>query len=196
MRANLLPVLRSSASLELKTQQSLAEGRGGLLIEDFLADMKLAFVIDTPDTFHFVTEPDLRKLGLATAEVRSLAISNLRKQTGKVIERHPLAELFPALAPDATAGVFVAGSNDNLNSGRLLLHELWAPLAKSVHPGKLLVHVATRSMVVCCASIKDDTIRAKKVGDLYAAREERVSSNFLVFQEDGWKTAELPFAFP
>ena len=169
---SLFPQQGPHSSYTFKTRASVeqvnAEFRAGakaadaqdaaLLAEPWVGELMVVYVADLPRGMRLLMGSDLAELGLERKALRALA--NLRKAVG------PLA-LEALQEPE---GVYVLGTGDSSDAARLLLPELWAPLAKQVQ-GRLVVVAPTRDRVLATGSKN-----AVGLGGLRRAGEGMVST--------------------
>lgn len=123
---------------------------------------------------------------LASAKIEGdpvdLAIANLRRKT-------PTPLNTTRMNPEHA--VFIVGEDDGLGSGRVILHDLFAPLAKLLGKATLLVRVVQTGLVVCCPNTPTDMAF---VDDLVTKAKDLpgfVGGNWLAWFPDSWAEIEI-----
>ncbi len=180
----LFPVLASVQEAKQRGDASRAAGRGGFPGADFGPTVTIILVIEDGETLTWVDSVMLEEIG--RADPFDLAISNLRARTTVPLRRQPIV-------PGQDA--WFVGENDGLDSGRLLLHDLWASL-KADLPGELLVRVVQRGVVLCCSNLASSVGLVDKVAEQIVEKGALqgaaiVTPSWLIWTEHGWGEPEL-----
>jgi uncharacterized protein YtpQ (UPF0354 family) len=112
-RARIVPVVKDRQWL-IETQQPDPKRNGAARIsEPYNDDLVVLYAEDTPHNIHYLVPGELAEAGLAQAELRALAVANLRTLLpGIEIRRGPLVSMIVA--------------DGNYESSLLLLDEIWS----------------------------------------------------------------------
>lgn len=148
--------------------------------EPFVADLLITYAFDLPETFQMARNRDIRQLGLSQEQLRTTAITNLKRQLGNIGR-----EGEPPLLKVVTG--------NNLEACVLLVDEFWQMLATKIPP-EIVVGVPTRDvlLVTTSASTKGglqmlrDAVKAARTGDDTHWLTERL----LVRRADKWEVFE------
>ncbi|MDB5803193.1 MAG: hypothetical protein JWN73_515 [Betaproteobacteria bacterium] len=195
--ANLMVVLRESHGLNKQEESLRPIGKGkvalsdGKIIEidpgwfDYLGDMHIRFVFDSPKTMFGANPDDLRRLNLTPEAALKLAIDNIERVYGK-----PHAVAFSGALME------VKGQSPDLNSSYFLDREYWGELNKQYQEG-LVAAPAKRGglLYVPLVDAKAVDILRKNVGQLYeSSGNMRVSSALYLFKDGHWTVFQAPVA--
>ena len=178
--ANLVPLVRSQAEVKQRGDASREKGRVGIPSIEF-GGTKIVLVVDTPDALVWVDTP-LRS-DRPGASALDLATQNLRKRTQADLELVPLREDMPLAVRLATG--------DRLDTGRLLLHDLWRRPREAID-GELLVRLATRHTVLACSNRPEEVAFVDRLARTLAKDEGEVSEDFFAWTPTSWGQVELP----
>jgi uncharacterized protein YtpQ (UPF0354 family) len=156
---------------------------------DFLGDMHIRFVFDSPSIMRDLRTEEFEALKLSPEEAVTLAVTNIERVYGK-----------PTAAVWSGAVMRVHGRSPDFNSSYFLDREFWLEQAKD-HPEGLVVAVPNRvGLLFTAAANTQDVERLRtKGGDLFAASGKmRVSSALYLFKDGHWSVlqAALPGAPP
>lgn len=184
LNARLFPVIASLEEAKRVGDASRAAGRGGIPGLPFGPALTVVLVVEDGERLAWVDSRTLEEI--RSEDPFELARENLRSRTTRPLRRK-------AITPGRDA--WFVGENDGLDSGRLLLHDLWAPL-KAEMPGELLVRVALRGVVFCCSNVPMDMGCVDAAVDHFVAGANArgastVESPWLAWTEQGWGQIEL-----
>ncbi|HEY4117226.1 MAG TPA: hypothetical protein VGM56_05200 [Byssovorax sp.] len=180
--ANLVPLVRSHAEVKQRGDASREKGRVGIPSIEFLGGTKIVLVVDTPDALVWVDTPLFEAIGLG-ASALDLATQNLRKRTQADLDLVPLRDDMPWAVRLATG--------DRLDTGRLLLHDLWRRPREAID-GELLVRLATRHTVLACSNRPEEVAFVDRLARTLAKDEGEVTDDFFAWTPTSWGEVELP----
>lgn len=106
--------------------------------ERLVADLSIVYAFDHPQSLEIMTEAERIALGVPAAELRALAVKNLRRLVPEI--RHQ----------DSESG-YVLQAGGNFEASLLLLDDLWATLASEI-PGDLVACAAARDKMMYTGS--------------------------------------------
>jgi uncharacterized protein YtpQ (UPF0354 family) len=178
-----LPVERQKVMAVIRSERAVQEMRDEFpiqpLAERVVGDLWFVCVVDGEPAARVLGERDLTKTGLSKAEVIALAKTNLTAHL-------PPISRSLNIAPDGAFG-FVGGEAYYAAS-RLLLHDQWAELARSLK-GQLLVTAPDGGVIFFADSAKPIAVQALfKASAETARRSERpISPAILVWTLQGWQ---------
>ena len=115
-------------------------GKAGFLRRPLAEGLVALVMLDSPRSARLVGEADCQALGLTPDEAFAQGAANLRRQL------KPLAQAAKAVAP----GAFGTLEGDFYESGRVLLHDDWAPLARA-QKGTLVVALPAKNLLIYSA---------------------------------------------
>jgi uncharacterized protein YtpQ (UPF0354 family) len=146
------------------------------VLDEFTAELAVAYSFGPPYGQRLVSWLDLDKLGLSRRVLRRRAADNLEAMLETVrVHGDP-----PALML----------SFDGIESSLLLADHLWQQLATSV-PGELVVGVPARDVVVVTGSQSRQGLdKAKRAVDrvFFAGDQHLLTRQLLVRRDGGWET--------
>ena len=180
----MFPVLASRDEAKRRGDASRSAGRGGIPGFDFGPALTIVLVVEDSEILTWVDSVMFETMQVD--DPLALARENLRARTTQPLRRKAITE---------GRNAWFVGEDDGLDSGRLLLHDLWAPL-KAEHPGELLVRVPLRGVVLCCSNVALDMgcvdwAAEQVVGRASASGAAPVATSWLVWTEQGWGEVEL-----
>ena len=174
-RSTLVPRIKSQQFLIALREMGIAEDELPLT-EPLVGDLLISYAFDLPDLFRMATAPDIEKLAIPRADLRSLAIANLARQIPQIgLQDAPLLHRV------------VTGNN--LEACTLLANPFWLDLAPQM-PGKLVATVPSRDAVYFCGSDSHDGVQALRQTSLQvfsAAATHALSRNILQWTNAGWR---------
>lgn len=161
----------------LKTVREMTAKEPGSLpvTQPLVADLLITYAFDLPLLFQMFTERDRQRLGLSLDELRAKAIANLRKQ-------------LPTPQQNGQPPIIMLTVGNNLEACLLLVDELWAQVS-SVVPGKVVVSVPTRDIVLFTSSESQDGLRVIREAAAEARQREPVhglTESLLVWANGRW----------
>ncbi|MCC6808218.1 MAG: DUF1444 family protein [Deltaproteobacteria bacterium] len=131
-RETVIPMIKDDIYVRGANERMAARG-GKLSGERLAADLWIVYAIDQPKGIAYVSDKELAALAVPAAELRALAIANLRRVLPK-IERHGEA-----------AYMLTAGGS--FEASLLLLDDVWDNAAKGIE-GELVAAVPTRDVIL------------------------------------------------
>ena len=112
-RARIVPVVKDRQWLIEMQQQDPKQNGAAQISEPYNDDLVILYAEDTPHNIHYLVPSELAEVGVARAELRALAVANLRKLLPRIeIRREPLVSMLVA--------------DGNYESSLLLLDEIWS----------------------------------------------------------------------
>jgi hypothetical protein len=192
---NLMVVLRESAGANKQDESLRPYGKlrttldNGREVElepswyQYLGDMHLRLVFDSPQSLQSASPDDLARLRLAPQQALDLAVANLRRVYGA-----------PSVQPWSGRLMQVQSASPDLNSSYFLDRAFWRDLQRD-HPQGLVVAVPRRGGLVYAP--RDDEIAVDQlrfaVAALYASSGgTRVSSALYLFKDGAWSVFQPP----
>jgi hypothetical protein len=192
---NLMVVLRESIGANTEREALTPMGKFHAKLPDgrevdaeiaafqFLGDMHVRFVFDSPHAMVNATPQDLSRLKLTPEQALKLAVVNIKRVYGK-----------PSPTPWTEGLMQVQGKSPDLDSSYFLDRDFWRSLLRS-HPEGLVVAVPKRGGLAF-APITDhkavDGLR-RGVSYLYSSSEWlRISSALYLFKDDRWTVFQPP----
>jgi uncharacterized protein YtpQ (UPF0354 family) len=106
--------------------------------EPLVADLLITYAFDLPEAFQMVCARDLRRLGLSLEQIRSIAVTNLKKQLGEI-------------GREGEPPVVRMVVGNNLEACLLLVDGVWQALADKIPPD-IVVGVPTRDVLLVTSS--------------------------------------------
>ncbi|MEO6809566.1 MAG: DUF1444 family protein, partial [Isosphaeraceae bacterium] len=143
--------------------------------EPLVADLLITYAFDLPGMFKMASLTDLTRLSIEPAELRELAIANLKRQ---------LPQIAIAEAPPLKRIV----TGNDLEACTLLANSFWDDLAGDV-PGELVIAVPSRNVVLVCGSQTEDGLRTMRtLSDTIRSGEpvHGLSEHLLSWQGGTW----------
>jgi len=192
--SNLMVVLRESPGSNKQVESLVPMGKGKARLSDgreieidtgwfeYLGDMHLRFVFDTPTSMPNASPKDLERLGLTPELALELAIKNIKRVYGE-----------PRATPWNDV-MQVKGRSPDLDSSYFVDKEFWNGLLKK-HPEGLVALVAKRGGLLF-APLSDtkavDGMR-RSVAYLHSSSEKlRISSALYLFKDGKWSVFQAP----
>jgi len=194
--ANLMVVLRESPGASKPDETLVRSGKGKITMPEgqevdidfawyeYLGDMHIRFVFDTPTSLPHASPQDLERLGLTPEAALGLAIKNIRRVYG---------------APRAVAWrdvMEVRGKLPDLFSSYFLDKAYWEALLE-LHPEGIVAAVVKRGGLLYSPRSNErgvDFLRHNVV-PLYASSERlRISSALYLYKDGKWTVFQPPVA--
>jgi hypothetical protein len=192
--ANLMVVLRESQGSNQQSESLVPMGKAKARLPDgrevevdtgwfeYLGDMHIRFVFDTPTSMPYASPKDLERLGLTPEAALELAVKNIRRVYGE-----------PRVTP--WNDVFqVQGKSPDLNSSYFLDRDFWNEQLKQ-HPEGLVVLVAKRGGLLFSPLSNAKAVQGmrRSVAYLHSSSERlRVSSALYLFKDGKWSVFQAP----
>jgi len=150
---------------------------------DFIGDMQIRFVYDSPTSMRGLTAQEFAALKMSPEEALTVAIRNIKRVYGS-----------PVVSPWLRGVMLVSGESPDLDSSYFLDADFWQQQLK-LHPDGLVVGVPKRGglVFVPLADEKEVSGLRKSIGPLYASSEHmRVSSALYLFKGGHWSVFQDP----
>ena len=192
--SNLMAVLRESGGTNKPDESLVPIGKGkvtladGKVVEvnfawfDYIGDMHVRFVFDTPTTLLNASVDDLKRLSLTPEAALELAVKNIRRVYGE-----PHSEPWN----DFTQ---VRGKSSDLSSSYFLDKAFWTKLLAQ-HPEGIVALVAKRGGLLYAPASDTKAVNGMKrdVAYLYQSSErQRISSALYLFKDGRWTVFQAP----
>ncbi len=180
-RAQVRAVLFPSDSIDQQRARARAAGQPDpFTTRPFLGPLVEALVIDHPDTIAYLGQATRAELGDPTDdELHALALENMRAAFATALPSEPFGP-----APN----VRIVSIGDSYENSRVLLHERWADVARSVS-GDLLVAVPARDVVIYTGSASEGDVATLRWLALLAVTREPhpLAPTILRWTPDRWE---------
>jgi hypothetical protein len=192
--ANLMVVLRETKGSNKQDESLEPMGKGKVKLEDgreievdsgwfnYLGDMHVRFVFDTPTSMPNATPKDLERLGLSPQAALALAVKNIKRVYGEP-KTVPWNNLFE-----------VKGESPDLDSSYFLDKEFWSIQLKR-YPEGVVALVAKRGGLLFAPLSDAKAVEGMResVSYLYSSSERlRVSSALYLFKDGKWSVFQAP----
>ncbi|MBS7807405.1 hypothetical protein [Variovorax sp. PCZ-1] len=193
---NLMVVLRESPGVNKQTETLVPTGKAKAKLQDgreieidtgwfeYLGDMHVRFVFDTPTSMPNASPKDLERLALTPDAALELAVRNIKRVYGNP-QTVPWNDLFE-----------VKGKSPDLDSSYFLDKDFWNAQLKK-HPEGVVALVAKRGGLLFAplTDVKAVDGMKKSVAHLHSSSERmRVSSALYLFKEGKWSVYQAPAA--
>lgn len=194
--ANLMVVLRESPGSSKPDETLVRSGKGKITLPEgrevdidfawyeYLGDMHIRFVFDTPTSLPHASPQDLERLGLTPEAALELAIKNIRRVYGE---------------PRAVAWrdvMEVRGKLPDLFSSYFLDKAYWDELVKR-HPEGIVAAVVKRGGLLYAPMSNERGVNFLRhnVVPLYSSSERlRISSALYLYKDGKWTVFQPPVA--
>jgi hypothetical protein len=192
--SNLMVVLRESQGSNKQTETLVPMGKAKAKLQDgreveidtgwfeYLGDMHVRFVFDTPTSMPNASPRDLERLGLTPAAALDLAIRNIKRVYGEP-QAVPWNDLFE-----------VKGKSPDLDSSYFLDRDFWNAQLKK-YPEGVVALVAKRGGLLFAPLSDTKAVEGmkKSVAYLHSSSERmRVSSALYLFKDGRWSVYQAP----
>ena len=173
---SIVPVIKDD--LFMADVRKRAQGTNALVAEKLVADLWVIYAIDDDNQIRFLSEGERQQLGLSLAQLRPLAVGNLRHIIKEVSSRGegPLHML--------TAG-------GTYEASLLLSDKLWAGMTNVVQ-GDFVAAVPSRDVLMFTGSGSPDGIRQMRTlgEEVHKDGSYLISKTLLVRREGRWEKFE------
>lgn len=192
---NLMVVLRESEGSNKADARLVPTGPAKAVLADgkevelsfawfeFIGDMHVRFVYDSPDSMRNLSVQEFEALKLTPQEAVRLAVKNIRRVYGK-----------PTYEPWSKGVMVVEGKSPDLNSSYFLDDQFWQELLKR-HPEGLVVAVPKRGGLLFAPASDRRAVEnlRKGIGYLFTSSDNlRVSSALYLNKHGGWSVMQAP----
>jgi len=152
-----------------------AEGTNAIVAERLVADIWIAYAVDEDNQIRFLSEGDRQKLGISVAELRPLAVGNLRRIIKEVSSRD-----------DGPLHMLTAGGT--YEASLLLSDKLWSGMSNVVQ-GDFVASVPSRDVLMFTGSGSPDAIRTMRAmgEEIHRDGSYLISKTLLVRREGRWE---------
>jgi hypothetical protein len=151
---------------------------------EYIGDMHIRFVFDSPHSMRNATPEDLSRLGIKGVEdALALALANIKRVYGE-----------PSAKPWEGGLMQVQGKSPDLNSSYFLDRSYWQNLLKA-HPEGLVVAVPKRGGLLYTPLSDAKAVERLKRGVAYlhsSSERLRVSSALFLFKDGNWSVFQAP----
>ncbi len=135
-RTAIIPMIKDE--LYLTTNLSNLTGDKRAVTEHLAADLWIVYAFDTPETMLTMQQRQLSDLGLKSAELRMLAIDNLRR-------------ILPPVMQHGDGPFFMLTAGSDYVASLLLLDEVWTELQDTIE-GNIIAAVPSRDLLFFSSS--------------------------------------------
>ena len=180
VKEDLVVVFYNERTFDERLEQGRTAGRTVTALRR-LAGMVGVLVVDSGEQLIWVDDQMLAS-GKLEGDIADLAVANLRRKTQVPLRTR---RLHPEHA------VFIIGEDDGLGSGRVLLHDLFAPLAKLLGKATLVVRVIQTGLVVCCPNTPGDMAFVDELISHAAEQPGFVGGRWLAWADNAWAEIHL-----
>jgi uncharacterized protein YtpQ (UPF0354 family) len=173
---NIVPVIKDD--LFMADMRKRVQGTNALVAEKLVADLWIAYAVDRDDQIRFLTEGDRQKLGIPLAELRPLAIGNLRHVIKEVSSRG-----------EGPLHMITAGGT--YEASLLLSDKLWGGMTNVVQ-GDFVAAVPSRDVLLFTGSRSPDAIRQMRATaeEIHKDGSYLISKTLLVRRQGRWEKFE------
>jgi uncharacterized protein YtpQ (UPF0354 family) len=172
-RTRIVPVIKDAAYIEDVRRALESRGHGAAAAQAYdryNSELVVLYAEDTPKNMRFLTEENVRELGIEREELRALAIQNLRNVLANV-------EL------TGENGLYLVSAGGDYEASLLLMDSLWTSGQIKVS-GEIVVAIPARGVLVVTGSENKPAL--KKVRELAvktaAEAAYRLSPNLFVYR--------------
>jgi hypothetical protein len=192
--SNLMVVLRESQGSNKQVESLVAMGKAKAKLQDgreieidtawfeYLGDMHVRFVFDTPTSMPNASPKDLERLGLAPEDALEVAVRNIKRVYGEP-QAVPWNDLYQ-----------VKGNSPDLDSSYFLDKKFWNAQLKK-YPEGVVALVAKRGGLLFAPLSDEKAVEGmkKSVAYLHSSSERmRVSSALYLFKDGKWSVYQTP----
>jgi len=192
--SNLMVVLRESQGANKQGESLVPMGKAKARLQDgreieidtgwfeYLGDMHIRFVFDTPTSMPNASPKDLERLKLTPEAALAVAVGNIKRVYGEP-RAVPWNELFE-----------VKGKSPDLDSSYFLDKEFWNAQLKK-YPQGIVALVAKRGGLLFAPLSDGKAVEGmrKSVAYLHASSERlRISSALYLFKDGNWAVYQAP----
>jgi uncharacterized protein YtpQ (UPF0354 family) len=170
-------VVRTTAYADAVAQQT-AGGKDGLIRRPFVEGLVTLPMLDAERSARLLGEADRKTLGLSQDEAYEVGLANLRLALKPTVD----------VARPVQRGALRRLEGDYYESGRLLLHADWAPLAQA-QGGVLIVALPAKDVLIYSADDSSsglDALRAM-ASEVSRRSSAKLSDVLLRWTESGWQ---------
>jgi uncharacterized protein YtpQ (UPF0354 family) len=141
--------------------------------EHLVADLVISYAFDLPEMFQMVMPDDLERLAIKSAELRDIAIFNLKRQ-------------LPEIGMMEVPPVMRVVTGNSLEACVLLADSWWAALAADT-PGEIVASVPTRDVLLYCSSHSAEGMHALReyTDEVHDSETTHALSKCLLVWRDG-----------
>jgi hypothetical protein len=150
---------------------------------DFIGDMHIRFVYDSPTSMRGLTAEEFAALKMSPEGALAVAVKNIKRVYGS-----------PVATPWSGGVMLVSGESSDLDSSYFLDTDFWQQQLE-LHPDGLVVGVPKRGGLIFAplADTKEVSGLRKSIGPLYSSSENmRVSSALYLFKDGRWSVFQAP----
>lgn len=151
------------------------DGTNALVAERLVADLWIAYAVDHDNQIHFLTEGNRQKLGISLAELRSLAVGNLRHVIKEVSSR-------------GEGPLYMLSAGGTYEASLLLSDRLWGGMTNVVQ-GDFVAAVPSRDVLLFTGTGSADAIRSMRAATeaIHKDGSYLISKTLLVRRQGRWE---------
>ncbi len=170
---SIVPVIKDD--LFMADMRKRVQGTNALVAERLVADLWIAYAVDADNQIRFLTEGDRQKLGIPLAELRPLAVGNLRHVIKEVSSRG-----------EGPLHMITAGGT--YEASLLLSDKLWGGMTNVVQ-GDFVAAVPSRDVLMFTGSGSADAIRKMRATaeEIHKDGSYLISKTLLVRRQGRWE---------
>jgi len=150
---------------------------------EFIGDMHIRFVFDSPRCMHGLTIEEFAAFHLSPEEAVRVAIANMRRLHG-----------VPQVSPWSKGVMLVYGKSPDFDSSYFLDEDFWQELLKQ-HPEGLVAAVPKRGGLLFVPVTDEPAVLhlRKGIHTLFTTSEQmRVSSGLYLYKDSHWSVFQAP----
>jgi uncharacterized protein YtpQ (UPF0354 family) len=175
------PITTNSIVLVIKDESFMAgvrkraDGTNAIVGEKIAADLWIAYAVDGDNQIRYLSEGQRQKLGLSIAELRPLAMANLRRIIKEVTQR-------------GEGPVYMLTAGGNYEASLLLSDRLWAGMSNVVQ-GDFVAAVPSRDVLLFTGTQSPEGVRTLRAATeaIHADGSYLISKTLLVRREGRWE---------
>ncbi len=170
---SIVPVIKDE--LFMADMRKRVQGTNALVAERLVADLWIAYAVDHDNQIHFLSEGDRQKLGISLAELRPLAIGNLRHVIKEVSSR-------------GEGPLYMLTAGGTYEASLLLSDKLWGGMTNVVQ-GDFVAAVPSRDVLLFTGSSSPDAIRKMRATaeEIHKDGSYLISKTLLVRRQGRWE---------
>jgi uncharacterized protein YtpQ (UPF0354 family) len=170
---SIVPVIKDE--LFMADVRKRAEGTNAIVAERLVADIWIAYAVDEDNQIRFLSEGDRRKLGISVAELRPLAVGNLRR-------------IIKQVQMQGEGPLYMINAGGTYEASLLLSDKMWAGMSDVVK-GDFVAAVPSRDVLLFTDSNSVDGIRKMRaaIEAIHKDGSYLISKTLLVRREGQWE---------
>jgi uncharacterized protein YtpQ (UPF0354 family) len=159
----------------IKDDEYLAEGGESVVKEHLSGDIWVVYALDLPKATHTLTESIMKELEIEARDLRSLALSNLRR-------------ILPEVEQHGDGPWYMLTAGGDYTASLLLFDDVWNNLSQSVE-GDIVAAVPSRDIVLFTGARSKDGIDCirRKAREIHEGGDHVVSQTLFRRVSGEWK---------